>query len=195
MPTKLELIGSLLRAANNVVDRFRQNPYAYLFESDLQADLFAELRREIVTTVPVPLKPVAGAGSARTANVHLVCSEYFSRFDVAILDPEKLVVLSGEDIREDSYRLYNLRVWAAVELKYRKAGDRFGVITSIADLDKLQRQLSGDASCNGLALAFLQQSESLNDFLGSGRFAQPVDSITKLNSVYVVTPDSLRLLV
>ncbi|HIF9499001.1 TPA: hypothetical protein ACX6SJ_003493 [Photobacterium damselae] len=63
---------------------FQSNPFRYLYESDIQGELFSRLRQAI----PDTLRIAGGGNPLNEYEVSIVNSEYLSRLDIALLDVE-----------------------------------------------------------------------------------------------------------
>ncbi len=116
-----------------LVPRFQDQPYTFLFESDLQAYLYASLRSQLSQPVEVH-----GSGKPeQTYKTGIVHTEYWKRIDIVCLDPEseewsRIRTHMGSDVH-----IYELPILVGIELKYLKMGDKFGFSSCIADLKKL----------------------------------------------------------
>lgn len=113
---------------------FQSNPFRYLYESDIQGELFSRLREAIPGTLTI-------AGEGRPHHeyvVSVVNTEYLSRIDIACLDIEKAAHHKPRNHKGFDMHLYDIPVYTGIEIKYRKLGDRFGLDSCLSDLKKLQ---------------------------------------------------------
>ena len=116
-----------------LVHNFQSQPYSFLFESDIQAYLYASLRSRLSE----PLK-VHGSGNPENVyNTGIVHTEYWKRIDIVCLDPESEQWSKKRTFRGSDLHIYELPILVGIELKYCKMGDIFGLSSCIADLEKL----------------------------------------------------------
>lgn len=173
-----------LEAVNGVVGRFKRNPYNFLFEADLQADLLMQLRNKISGTVTVPRLSDPGG----TYDLSLVYSEYGKRIDIVCLDAAQ--VPHRDELERfkgfDTY-IYDLPVLIGIELKYLKMGDRFDFEACAMDYQKLKNLRVKFP----LVLGFVQEEENVLPFLGAARadwWWEKTSEVTGYNQVFVIAP-------
>ncbi len=169
----------IFEALRVVIGEFQENPYAFLFEEDIRASLFYEIRKRIPEEMTV-----TGTGAPeQTYRLRRVYCEYAKKIDIACLKPYSKASLTRHK-GTDTF-IYNLPVEIGIELKYRKIGDRFSLRESIQDYSKLK---DNDVTyC--LALAFVQDENGLPDFLGSYVTEKPDWSrfIKKPDGIFIFT--------
>ncbi|PKY10453.1 hypothetical protein B1757_10185 [Acidithiobacillus marinus] len=141
-----------------VIEEFRENPYAFLYEEDIRATLFCEMRKRM----PEMIKIKGNSAPEAEYQLREVYCEYGTKIDIACLDTEA-------EISRDKHKgydtfIYGIPIKVGIELKYRKIGDSFSVQESVKDYEKLKE--AGVAHC--LALAFVQDENKLEDFLRPG---------------------------
>ncbi len=194
--TRESLKEHIFRGISTVVSSFQNNnnPYAYLYESDIQSHLFFELRREIPEVVNVPKK---GGGVYSLA---LVYTEYLEKIDIVCLDPEAIEKRGEELIKpyknNDTY-IYNLPVFVGIELKYICMGYRKGIDIVKRDQKKLEDLQNRQKIQNWLTLTFIQRFEEAEIFEKNARACcdvQTVKKIDRLDRNYIVMPGKLLLL-
>ncbi len=186
LPSTKDVECAVLGSTNELVATFQAAPYAFLFESDLRAELLVRLRSRITHKLPVP-RTVAGTPPYSLA---LVYSEYRHRIDIACLVPQNV-----KDAQRTQYKgldtfIYALPVHIGIELKYRKMGDVF----DFSSCDRDYRKLSGLSSTVQIpfVLAFVQDAEDLESFLvPSHRRMDPIQRILDFDSIYVITPTEI----
>ncbi len=133
IPSRTKIITVVKTCIVELVSRFQEQPYTFLFESDLQAYLYASLRSRLSEHLEVH-----GSGNPEhTYKTGIVHTEYWKRIDIVCLDPEseqcsKIRIYKGSDLH-----IYELPILVGIELKYRKMGDIFGLSSCLADLKKL----------------------------------------------------------
>jgi len=169
----------ILEALRVVIQEFQDNPYAFLYEEDIRATLFHEIRKRIPEETAV-----TGTGAPEQAYRlrHVYC-EYNKKIDIACLHmTSKLDTTRHKGW--DTF-IYNVPVAVGIELKYRKIGDVFSLQESIKDYKKLK---DNDVT-HCLALAFVQNKNELSDFLGSHVTEEPNWSrfIEKPDGIFVIT--------
>lgn len=169
----------ILEALRVVTGEFQENPYAFLFEEDIRATLFHEIRKRIPEEMTV-----SGTGAPEQEyRLRRVYCEYNKKIDIACLKSDSKASLTRHK-GTDTF-IYNLPVEIGIELKYRKIGDRFSLQESIKDYNKLR---NNDVT-HCLALAFVQDENGLSDFLGSNVAEKPDWSrfIEKPDGIFVFT--------
>lgn len=127
-----------LKAVNSEVLKliylFQMNPFRYLYESDIQCDIFPRLREAIPGSLTI-----AGEGNPNHEySVSVVNTEYLSRIDIACLDIDRSAHHEPRNHKGSDMHLYDIPVFTGIEIKYRKLGDRFGLDSCLSDLKKLQ---------------------------------------------------------
>jgi len=177
-----------VKAANQLIGEFRSNPYAYLFESDLQMDLAARLREALPGSLHVP----GMRGSSAGYELRLVYTEYLSKIDVACLSPDRVASERFEPYGNWDLYLYEMPVHVGIELKYLKMGDRFDVSECLIDDAKLRRL----GVTRHLVLGFVQSDALVQRFWGTKHSAvhrTELDGpqIPDLDAVYVASPTGL----
>lgn len=135
---------------------FQSNPFRYLFESDIQGELFARLRQAI----PDVLRIAGGGNPLNEYDVSIVNSEYLSRLDIALLDVEKAPLHPVRNHKGFDMHLYDFPVFIGIEIKYRKLGDRMGLESCLRDMAKL-RNLSIPTP---VVLGFIQAEPDVRSF-------------------------------
>jgi hypothetical protein len=176
-----------LEAVNEIVGSFKRNPYSFLFESDLQAELFMQLRRRISGSLSVPRLSDPGG----TYDLSLVYSEYGKRIDIVCLEAspvppkDKLKRYKGFDIY-----IYDQPVLIGIELKYRKMGDQFDFGACAKDHEKLKNLKVKFP----LVLGFVQEEQNLLPFLETAKTDwcwEKISEVTGYNQVFVIGPKSM----
>lgn len=143
-----------------LIGEFQQAPYRFLYESDLQAMLLYDLRCRINTSIQIPRK-------ARSENADIfykldvVNSEYKSKIDIACIDLEEVTESAANPHKGFDTYIYNLPVFAGIELKYRKMGDIFGFESCVCDFNKLEAL----SVPRPFILGFLQDEKDVKSFL------------------------------
>ena len=66
------------------------------------------------------------------------CEEYLRKIDIACLDIEKAAHQKSRSHKGFVMHLYDIPVFAGIEIKYRKLGDQFGLDSCQRNLKKLQ---------------------------------------------------------
>ncbi|MEZ9916359.1 hypothetical protein AB4404_08005 [Vibrio breoganii] len=135
---------------------FQRNPFRYLFESDIQGELFTRLRQAIPGTLNIN-----GGGNPLTEyDVSITNSEYLSKLDIALLDVEKASLHPVRNHKGLDMHLYDLPVFIGIEIKYRKIGDSIGLESCLRDMAKL-RDLSIPTP---VILGFIQTESDVRGF-------------------------------
>lgn len=120
--------------ALSFIKLFQTNPFQYLYESDIQSELFTRFRQAIPTVLRIP-----GSGNPLSEyGVSVVNSEYLSRLDIALLDVEKALVHPVRKHKGLDMHLYDIPVFIGIEIKYQKLGDSMGLESCLRDMAKLR---------------------------------------------------------
>ena len=119
---------AIVQGVNELISKFNKNPYAYLYESDLQCELFGILRR---ATDSFGYVEVYGKQLA------LINTECKRRIDVACLDPVRCKQVKPINNVDE---LWNLPLLFGIELKYVTGGylRTHGPNVHESDIGKLQ---------------------------------------------------------
>ena len=193
----------VLEAVNELVRKFQKHPYRFLYESDIQCQLFTEMRSRIPESITVP------SSKGERYELSLVYSEYGSgnssdRIDLVCLNPDAIrkkdqasFISQGEI---DNY-LYSLPIFVGIELKYVQMGYRGysqanKACTVLQDdyekLSNISRRLE-----HKLALCFFQSSREEKYFddkiATSGVCAKTVESIQEVDKAYDIGPERIRV--
>ncbi len=116
------------------VQLFQSNPFRYLYESDIQGELFSRLRQAI----PDTLRIAGGGNPLNEYEVSIVNSEYLSRLDIALLDVEKVPFHPVRNHKGFDIHLYDCPVFIGIEIKYQKLGDRMALESCLQDMENLR---------------------------------------------------------
>jgi len=172
-------------AINSVIKNFQENPYNFLYESDIQCALFCALRNEITGHIKVP--------NTKTVEhrLNLVYSEYLNKIDIVCLDPEAIVGLDPSLFRKDTF-IYNLPVFLGIELKYiwMHSNNGFNVLQN--DYEKLTK--IKETIKNWMVLGFIQREKEIGPFIKDAKnYCQtiPLNSVEHLNDIYIITPKEI----
>ncbi|MCA3987360.1 hypothetical protein [Vibrio vulnificus] len=136
--------------------QFQSNPFRYLFESDIQGELFTQLRHAI----PDVLRIAGGGNPLNEYDISIVNSEYLSRLDIALLDVEKAPFHPVRNHKGFDVHLYDCPVFVGIEIKFRKLGDNMGLQSCLRDTAKL-RNLSIPTP---VILGFIQAESDVRSF-------------------------------
>ncbi|ULA63713.1 MAG: hypothetical protein LZF86_110412 [Nitrospira sp.] len=168
---------------------FRTKPFRYLTEADLQATLFDLLKKEIPEEIEVPV-------NNKTYKMPLVHSEYHSKVDLACLDRER----SEQMIRDNQGKpcdkfLWTLPLFIGIELKllrYEYKNYRGFFKSCLKDMEKLGKISQSKDSKHWLALAFIQNSESVGRVLEQAdNQPENVTTIDQLDRIYLISPSGI----
>lgn len=180
-PSSNSIKSAVKTCIDELVSDFLRNPYAFLFESDLQASLYGSLCSKLPELVEIPC-PGIPEGKYETGVVH---TEYFKRIDIVCLDPKQAPEVKERKYKRNYVHIYELPILVGIEIKYRKMGDRFGLSSCLADFKKLDDIKEVEFP---VVLGFLQHQSYKNSFFaGISRTAvQDIDPFSR--SVYVISP-------
>ncbi|MCE9679384.1 hypothetical protein LZP69_09380 [Shewanella sp. AS1] len=165
------------------ISLFQDNSFRYLFESDVQCELLSRLRQAIPGTLKIP-----GLGKPlQEYNISIVNSEYLNRIDIACLDIDKAAYHEMRNHKGFDMHLYDIPVYAGIEIKFRKIGDIFRLDSCLRDLEKLQKLNIP----NPIILGFIQLESDVEAFFSHSPanicYTQ-VDKDTPLSTVNIISP-------
>lgn len=160
MITSDEIYQALVESIGETVEAFQKQPYRYLYESDLQADLFANSRKYLPHTINIK-----GTGQPSDSyDISIVHTEYASRIDLVCLDPVASQFVEPKAHKGIDTYIYGLPVLVGVEIKYKKLGDKFGIEGCFSDLEKLD-SLKKKKQCQiAIVLGFIQNEKDVDSF-------------------------------
>ncbi len=186
--SEFEIKYAVQESVKKVMKVFQEAPYSFLYESDLQAVLCAELRSRLT----IPLKIKKSNSSEETYALQIVQTEYKDRIDVACLDPEASQSRKTEPHKSFDTYIYNLPVLVGIEIKYLKMGDGFDFVECHKDFSKMCRS----EVKYFLVLGFIQDEKNLQRFIS--RAAEAYTPIEKSDAIefdhiYIVSPKSQRI--
>ena len=180
----------ILAAIGSVVSAFQSNPHDFLYESDIQGVLLAEIRhRTTGTSIKVDRKN----GSGGPYNLGVAYSEYHHRIDIACLNVQDAASHGTEPYMGYDTFIYDLPVLIGIEIKYRKMGDVFTIRDCFADMGKL----TGLNVPKPIALGFVQSSGADAEHFFSARpdsdwsTRRLVRQVGGFDSVYGITPNEI----
>lgn len=146
----LEALKNIIRGSVEYFNRthFIPNPYDYLYESDIQAHLFAILREDMrrhgdsgSRGIPCTMKQ---KGMPDTVDLNLIYTEYAWRIDLVCLNPENAVRTTDSAYKSihpkpKSESLWDQPLIYGIELKYSMTTKRCGLNHCMADFKKLKQ--------------------------------------------------------
>ena len=185
-----KIIERAISSINLFCHEFKDNPYDYLLESDVQCALFSRLRNDINQRVKV-----VGLNKEFYL-LNIVNSEYLDRFDICCLNPEEISSIRKSDVTKhkgnDDY-IYQLPTLLAIELKFIWARQRrnFEVFTS--DAVKINKSKFNSNVSNWLTICFIQEQESADwqiEYSDPDYKITEIQNISELNSSYIVAPEA-----
>ncbi|MBF0397825.1 MAG: hypothetical protein HQK78_13685 [Desulfobacterales bacterium] len=175
----------VLLSINKIVKQFQDNPYQFLYESDVQCGLFAELRKNISETVCIPSVSKQGY----KYELGLIYSEYRNKIDIVCLNAEIIPSINKSPFKGYDTYIYNLPILVGIELKYVIMGYSKDVSIVYDDYQKL-RNLN-DIKYR-LAICFLQNNEITDPFCESIKESYSiVQTVKKIDGIYIVTPTKI----
>jgi len=162
---------------------FQSSPYKFLYEHDLQALLFAKIRKRIPESITIK-----GTGHPLTEyDLSLVYTEYGNKIDVACVDVVRAQEYPTRIHMGSDIHIYELPILIGIEIKYRKLGDKFGIESCIADFIKLNSLNIHEP----LVIGFIQNDQDAKSFFSSsphGYNPVEVDIIEPLGMINIVSP-------
>lgn len=179
----------ILETINSVIGIFQDNPYTFLYESDIKSALFSSLRARIPETVNVP------SSTGGDYKLHLIYSEYLEKIDLVCLNPDEInqrgVDIISKHKGYDTY-IYSLPALVGIELKYIWMGYKRGFNILEQDYKKLTQGSTQISKIqNWIVLCFIQRDEEASFFINSIKDHSRIREVEKagdLNSFYIITP-------
>lgn len=181
-------------ALKKLVKEFQNNPFGFLYKTDLRSVLCSEMRNKINEKI---LVPKTGGGYY---DLNTVYSEYLNKIDVACLDGEQIEKIKPGDLVQhrgyDTY-IYDLPVYVGIEIRYFWMGSKSAHInTLLGDKKKLtEDSTTKDKIKHWIVLAFFQRQKEFDLFKRSfdAKKLERVDAIQKLDRIFIVTGDGIYL--
>ena len=187
-----EVLSKLISSINSFTNDFQNDLYGYLYENDIQCDLFSKLRKGVNGHIDV-----IGINEVNY-KLNLIYSEYLQSFDLCCLNPEGITKLTKEDILKhhkghDDYLYFMLPVLVAIELKFL-TGKRMGNFTSfLQDENKLKLNIQdthkGKIS-HWLNLCYLQYDHVMDSHINALQETYLIDEVESVgvDCSYAITP-------
>ena len=145
-----------VKSISSVISLFQKNTYSFLYESDIQAMIFAKARESLPQTIKVK-----GTGKPSLKyEIPIVNTEYYKRIDIACLDVCSSNTRESKTLKGLDMGMYDLPIQVGIEIKYRKQGDNFTFGKCKNDLEKL-RKINVKIP---IIIGFIQNKESVDDF-------------------------------
>jgi hypothetical protein len=197
----------LFRGIEQLIAQYQDNPFDFLYESDIQGYLFSVLFRDYKKEPPIEMLgmhwPANCYGkSPLIATVPVKC-EYptDTRFDIALIDPRKIKEYTKEQAEKNGWKsdlFWNQPVRVAIEIKYAQLGftkelARSKVKKDIAKLrNYLDERTSGDFL--GLSLLFIQSFQMDLNLDDTSDYMELYDQLPAETGIYayVVTQKAVR---
>ena len=180
-----------IKGIQRTIALFQKNSYAFLYESDIQATLFARLRMLLPETITIE-----GTGKPLFSyQIPIVNSEYGKKIDVVCLNVEQAQFQKIRIHKNCDMSMFDLPIHIGIEIKYRKQGDRSSLNECITDLRKLEK-CEVDVP---IVLGFVQNAEELEDFLSCTDMHKKVLGINEIipvttTGIIVVSPENVWLI-
>ena len=186
----IKIIERALFSINLFCYEFKDDPYDYLLESDVQCALFSRLKNDVNQRVNV-----VGINK-ESYKLNVVNSEYLDRFDICFLNPEKISLIRKSDVQQnkgnDDY-IYQLPTLVAIELKFIWARQRRSFDTFTSDVVKIKNSKFNSKISNYLSICFIQEQSSAEWQIKNSDpdyKITEVQRICDLNSSYIVAPEA-----
>jgi hypothetical protein len=183
-----ELLKSLLEAVNEYITEYREMPYHFLLERDVQCGLFSRLRNEINRSLTVE------GINRENYELNLINAEYLDNIDVECLDPETIGSLKIDDLKQENgndWYIYHLPILLGIEIKYIWMGQDRPSSFFTSDANKFKNSKFKKKTANWLSICFIQDEKTEERHLrklSRSHSYEVVPYIDKLNELYVVGP-------
>ena len=157
-----------VKSISSVINSFQKNTYSFLYESDIQAMIFAKARGCLPQTIKIN-----GTGNPlHKYEIPIVNTEYYKKIDIVCLDVSASNSREAKTHKGLDMGMYDLPIQIGVEIKYRKQGDCFTYNKCENDLEKL-RKMNVKIP---IIIGFIQNKESVDDFFCNFRGSRtPID--------------------
>jgi hypothetical protein len=115
---------------NAFIKVFQNNPFEFLFESDIQARLYSILRERVRHEVALPVVYHKERMGSNTITTSIIKTEYPSKtkvggkFDIAVIHPDSRKKLGEEEIGDGALNdaFWNQNLLGTIEIKYGQVG-------------------------------------------------------------------------
>jgi len=113
----------LTSCLNSVIQSFRENPFDFLYEIELQATLYSDLKKTITETIEAPVVIHRNKIGKEWVPINLIRMEYpgvtktGGLFDIAVIHPDSKRKASMEENYEND-AFWNQNLLGVVEIKY-----------------------------------------------------------------------------
>ena len=185
---------------NSFIKLFQENPYDFLYEAEIQAILYAQMKATLAgDDVRLPVvyhRDTIGKDFVQTGIVRAEYPFAPARFDIAIIHPDsKIQKREGNGFKNDAF--WSQDLLGAIEIKYCQLGERltYKISNLTADMNKL-RDYKNPENQNrfhfGLALLFIQQDHLKIDPVTERLKTEKVSEVGLVSGVeaYVITKET-----
>jgi hypothetical protein len=179
------ILGGVIDGIMGVISTFQENPYQYLYESDIQSHMLTALRGSVSEEITVPGK------NREFFTINCVNSEYLRKIDIVCLDPTRGTVPPGNG-RYDTH-IYQLPILVGIELKYVTMGSQAGFNVLTRDHAKLTSLKEENKVGHSMVLGFVQRDEEGETFLASARDQADLHPVKRVqpDGIYIITEKML----
>ena len=183
-----ELLHLLLKSINDYISEYREIPYHFLLERDIQCALFSRLRNEVNKSLTIE------GINRKNYELNLINAEYLDNIDIACLDPDTIGNLKIADLKQENgndWYIYHLPILLGIEIKYIWMGQDRQVNIFTKDVNKLKNSKFQKKTANWLSLCFIQDEKTEERHLrklSRNHSYEAVPCINKTNEQYVVGP-------
>jgi len=192
------IISNIISSVNYIIELFQENPFNFLYESEIQAVLYSKLNADANKKIELPvemeesLKEI-GKDSITT---NIVRAEYPSgkRFDIAIIHPDSKRHRGKGDLNE---AFWNENILGAIELKYCQLHQGhfvqlMGFKDNLKKLEEFKNPESRFELKIGLALLFVQERQISEYYVEkAGLELVEITQIEQISVIegYIITKD------
>ena len=202
---KESLVLKVLESINTFIKIFQENPYLFLYESDIQCRLFGILRENIDAKLHIPIKQeevrkfrwnnkLNPLTRKKEYVIHHINSEYFisKKIDLVCIAPLKNFANIKYEFKSSGAPLFEMPLLVGIELKYIFLGETPGSFENcFQDFTKLKILKNKGLCEKALVLCFLQERENelyfLENAYGYGEFDTLDESVIKdAEGIYII---------
>jgi len=187
--TNASILNSTYEAISELVKEFRDAPYMYLYESDIQSILFAKIKERVPNKITI----IGSDSPCKEYDLSIVNTEYLSRIDIACIDVERVSAVEISKHKGCDIHIYKLPVHIGIEIKYRKMGDRFGITSCVSDLEKLNNL---NITCP-IVLGFIQNDSDIDNFIADIPDTYNLTEVSDINTeskAHIISPSTTWML-
>ena len=175
-------------AVKKLIKEFQDNPFSFLYKTDLRSVLCSEMRNKLKEKI---LVPKTNGGYYDPSPVY---TDYLNKIDVACLYSEQIEKIKPGDLIQhkgyDTY-IYDLPAYLGIVIRYFWMGAKSAHRDVILDHKKklTEDPTTADKIAHWMVLCFLQREKEFGIFKKTydQEKLKQVDAVQKMDSVFIIT--------